>query len=68
MLSGSNKCGLLDRLSRFGYKTGMRSCQWLTRLMFCALAALAVTRADLGAQLQDHQYSSTDIGTGLRLY
>ncbi len=46
----------------------MRSCQWLARLMFCALAALAVMRADLGAQLQDHQYSSTDIGTGLRLY
>lgn len=46
----------------------MRSCQWLTRLMLCALVAIAVTRADLGAQLQDHQYSSTDIGTGLRLY
>lgn len=32
------------------------------------LVAVAATRADLGAQLQDHQYSSTDIGTGLRLY
>ena len=46
----------------------MRSCQWLTRALLCALVAVAATRADLGAQLQDHQYSSTDIGTGLRIY
>ncbi len=46
----------------------MRSCQWLIRALLCALVSIGATRADLGAQLQDHQYSSTDIGTGLRIY
>lgn len=46
----------------------MRSSQRLAHLVCAVLTALAVTSGDARAQIQDHQYSSTDVGTGLRLY